>query len=62
MELGRDFGGITVSSVDFKQWLEGAGISEGQAYPIRKDILSSSKFLAEVAGPLAAAQGKTQDS
>ena len=61
MELGRDFGGISMSPDDFKKWLEGVGISESQAYPIRKDIESSSKFLAEVAGPLAAAQGKTQD-
>lgn len=61
MELGRDFGGISMSPDDFRKWLEGAGISEGQANPIRKDIQSSSKFLAEVAGPLAAAQGKTQE-
>jgi hypothetical protein len=61
MELGRDFGGITMSPDDFKKWFEGVGISESQAYPIRKDIESSSKFLAEVAGPLAAAQGKTQE-
>ena len=61
MELGRDFGGISMSPDDFKKWLEGVGISESQAYPIRKDIESSSKFLAEVAGPLAAAQGKTQE-
>jgi len=61
MELGRDFGGISMSPDDFKKWLEGVGISENQAYPIRKDIESSSKFLAEVAGPLAAAQGKTQE-
>jgi hypothetical protein len=61
MELGRDFGGITMSPDDFKKWLGEMGISESQTYPIRKDIESSSKFLAEVAGPLAAAQGKTQE-
>jgi hypothetical protein len=61
MELGRDFGGISMSADDFQKWLDSVGISESQAYPIRKDIESSSKFLAEVAGPLAEAQGKTQE-
>jgi ABC-type transporter Mla subunit MlaD len=60
-ELSRDFGGITMSADDLEKYLNSIGISESQAYPIRKDIESSSRFLVEVSGPLAAAQGKTQE-
>lgn len=58
MEVARDFGGVSVSKDQFKSYFEGIGLTEPQAYPIRKDISSAPKFLAEIAGPAAMAQGK----
>jgi hypothetical protein len=55
-EAKRDFG-IDLSQDQFKQFATGLGLSEDQAYGIRKDLQSSPLFLTTVAGPLAQAQG-----
>jgi hypothetical protein len=59
MEVSRDFGGISVSQDEFKNFLNSYNISESQAYPIRKNLLSSPDFLKDVAWQAAQAQGKT---
>lgn len=56
-ETARDFGGIAIQQSDIKSFVSSLGLSEGQFEGIRKDILSSPKFLAEIAGPAAKAQG-----
>jgi hypothetical protein len=61
MEVSRDFGGINVGEDEFKGFLGGYGISEPQAYPNRKNLLSSPDFLKDVAWQAAQAQGKTEE-
>jgi len=60
MEVTRDFK-VDMASDEFKNALASMGISESAAWNIRKDITSSPKMLAEVLGPMAAAQGKTKE-
>lgn len=60
-EASRDFGGIRVGTDQFKSFLSMIGLTEKQAAGIRKDILSSPKFLTEVAYPLAVQQGKLNE-
>lgn len=60
-EISRDFGGIEIDQDTLESWLGMAGISESQAYGIRKDIFSSPRFLTEVLAPLAQQQGRMDD-
>lgn len=55
MEASRDFG-VNFSTDQMKQFLQGKGISEESAYPIRKDIESSPQFLTQL-GQIAKQQG-----
>ena len=56
----RDFG-VGVSERSIKNFLPSVGLSEKQFEPIRKDILSSGKFLEDVLIPAARAQGKLDE-
>jgi hypothetical protein len=44
-ELMRDFGGVSASYKDIAKYIEALGITEGQGWGIRKDILASPAFL-----------------
>ncbi len=59
-ESSRDFG-IGISEKDLQGFLPTVGLSEKQFKPIRKDILSSPKFLQELLIPAATAQGKIEE-
>ena len=59
-ELVRDFG-VDVGESAIKGFLPGVGLSEKQFKPIRKDILSSGKFLENILVPAAKAQGKLDE-
>lgn len=61
MEISRDFGGLRMGEDQLQAWLDSVGISESEAYPIRKDIFSSPRFLSEVLGPLAEQQGRMDE-
>lgn len=58
MEVTRDLGGISFGKDQFKTFFGGLGLSESDTWGIRKDLIVSPKFLAEIAGPIAEAQGK----
>lgn len=58
MEVARDLGGVSFSKNQMKEFYSSIGLSESQAYGVRKEVESSPKFLAEVIGPLAQQQGK----
>lgn len=60
-EFGRDFGGVSAGSKTFESFLAQIGVTSKQAEGIRKDLLSSPKWLTEVAFPLAQQQGKTAE-
>ena len=59
-ETVRDFG-VGVSESSIKGFLPDIGLSEKQFKPIRKDILSSPKFLEDMLIPAAKAQGKVEE-
>jgi hypothetical protein len=57
-EVARDFGGVEIAADSIKAIAEGIGISESQAWGIRKDLLSSPQAL-QAMYALAEDQGKT---
>lgn len=59
IEAGRDFG-INLSKKVFSGFYESIGLTESPAYGIRKELLSSPKFMTEVGFPLAIQQGQTE--
>ena len=59
-ETVRDFG-VGVSESSIKGFLPSVGLSKKQFKPIRKDILSSPKFLEDMLIPAARAQGKLEE-
>ena len=59
-ETVRDFG-VGVSESSIKGFLPSVGLSKKQFEPIRKDILSSPKFLEDMLIPAAKAQGKLEE-
>ncbi len=61
MEVARDFGGINISTDQFKSFYESLGLTDSSAYDIRKDISSSPTFLVNTLYPLAQAQGKVNE-
>lgn len=61
LEVARDLGGISIGSGTVGAFIAQNNISQKQFEGIRKDILSSPKFLTEVAFPLAQQQGKVAD-
>jgi uncharacterized coiled-coil DUF342 family protein len=59
-EAARDFGGVEFSSKGMEELVNALGVSEEQAWGIRKDLLSSPQVL-QVLYQLADQQGKTAD-
>jgi hypothetical protein len=59
MEVARDYGGVQMGEDMYKQLLNQYGISEKEAYPIRKNISSSPVMLQQI-GLLAQQQGKME--
>lgn len=60
-ETGRDFGGIKMKTSDFTSFASSLGLNKSGYEGIRKDLLSSPKYLTEVAYPLAKQQGKINE-
>lgn len=58
MEMIRDLGGVSIGKSQFAQFYGGVGLSESQAYGIRKDLLTSPLFISSVAVPAAQSQGR----
>jgi hypothetical protein len=57
-EAARDLGGINIGEKAIKAFFTGVGLTEKQAFPIRKDLLTSPAFISQIAVPAAQAQGK----
>lgn len=60
MEAARDFGNVKIGQTEFKDFYQGLGLTDKTAAGIRKDLQASPKFLVEILGPLAKAQGLTE--
>lgn len=59
-EIARDYGGVTVGSDTIKQLSEALGVTEKEAWSVRKNLSSSPAFLAMIAS--AAEQQGKQDA
>ena len=59
-EIARDYGGVTVGSETIKQLSEGMGVTEKEAWGVRKNLSISPAFLAMIAS--AAEQQGKQDA
>ena len=57
-EITRDLGGLKVSTEQLQTFIETLGLTAKQYSDVRREISMSPKFLTEVAGPQAAAQGR----
>lgn len=60
-EIARDYGGVNVPEEVIKAFLDATGISEPEAWDIRKNISSSPAFLLGVVGKFAEEQGKINE-
>lgn len=60
-EIARDYGGVNVPEEVIKAFLDAVGISEPEAWDIRKNISSSPAFLLGVVGKFAEEQGKVNE-
>jgi len=61
MEVTRDYGGVNADQAMYQQYLENFGWQEEKLYPLRKNVSSSPRFLAEFVYPLAQEQGKVDE-
>lgn len=60
-EVTRDFGGIDIGKSTIKSFMEGVGLTEKTFADVRREVLTSPKFLTQIAGPAAEAQGRGKE-